>query len=209
MGDHRDPGSLVDRMGSLKWVPVPSSRMVRVLLTLATLLAVAFLAWLMFQLITLAEKVKENEAKLATSHSELRAQAAQNQRQDEALAEANRRLKAVGEPTVTVPKVIAGPQGSQGPQGATGPQGQTGPTGPAGAKGDAGPTGETGPQGPAGETGPAGADGTNGTDGKDGTSAYPFTFTFTFEVNPAKSTTFTCTLTAPGEVATCTAEESP
>jgi hypothetical protein len=198
-----------------------------VLVTLAALLVVTFLAWLMFQLVSLAGEVRANEAKLAAGRQRDAILQAQNDRQDRALEEANRRLKAAGKATVPVPTApaIPGPQGPAGQSatamqvaaaiasycavhtdcmGSQGPQGERGATGTAGAKGDTGAMGATGAQGPAGETG---ATGPAGADGKDGRSAYPFEFRFTIQFNPEKSTTFTCTLTAPDVVADCTASE--
>jgi hypothetical protein len=219
MGDHQMPGGWVDRWGSLKWVPVPSSRTVRVLVALATLLVVAFLAWLMFQLISLAGQVRGNDEKLAAGKSRDTALSVQNQRQDQALAEANRRLKALGKATVPVPPAVTlppvtGPTGLQGPMGPAGPQGPQGPEGGTGQAGTAGKAGSPGSPGSPGETGTAGTTGEQGpagpagTDGKDGASAYPFTFTFVIDFPPGHTTTYTCTLTAPGVAATCSAVAS-
>lgn len=202
-GAHGGGRGVVDRLGSFRWVPVPSSRLVRILVTLAALLVVAFIAWLMFQLVSLAGEVRANEAKLAAGRQRDAVLQAQNSLQDQALAEANRRLKKLGEATVPVPSeptIITGPQGPQGVIGLQGPQGPQGPPGPQGPKGDAGidgmagetgpagPEGASGPAGPQGEAGPQGPAGPAGADGKD---AVPFTFTL--EVG-GKS--YTCTVNA-------------
>lgn len=171
MAAHRGPGWL----GGIRWAP--SSYVVRGLFTAAALLSVAFLAYMFFLVVSLSSEVDTNEDKLRAGA--LRDQAIQVHmtQQDKALDEANRRLKAVGEPTVAPPAMpatpagIQGPTGPQGPPGPQGPRGDTGitggtgipgPSGPAGADGTPGPAGPVGPQGDTGPAGPAGADGKDG-----------------------------------------------
>jgi Collagen triple helix repeat (20 copies) len=122
--------------------------------------------------------------------------------QDEALGEANQRLRELGAPPVSKPDPGAaddrptllqgprGPIGPQGPQGARGPKGSKGNDGANGIGGQDGETGATGgtgaqgppgPAGPQGEPGPAGKDGAPGKDGAAGASPFPFAFTFDVE----------------------------
>jgi len=100
-----------------------------------------------------------------------------NAAQDEALAEANRRLEKAGEAPVEVPPTATPEQGEQGEPGETGETGDQGPRGPAGATGPQGedgrdgkrgPRGFTGLDGPAGPQGPAGQDGAVGPQGQQG-----------------------------------------
>jgi hypothetical protein len=176
---------------------------VKVLFAVATLAAVAFLGWLFYLVFSLSSEVGHNEDKISAGAIRDQVLQDQNKAQDQALAEANKRLKQAGEATVPVPtepKVIIGPQGPigvQGPAGSQGPQGPPGPQGPkgdagidgmAGETGPAGPEGASGPAGPQGETGLQGPAGPAGADGKDGVP-----FTFTLEVG-GKS--YTCTVNA-------------
>jgi hypothetical protein len=179
---------------------------VKVLFAVATLAAVAFLGWLFYLVFSLSSEVGHNEDKISAGAIRDQVLQDQNKAQDQALAEANKRLKQAGKATVPVPtepKVIIGPQGpigEQGPQGPPGPPGPQGPKGDAGIDGMAGETGPVGPEGasgpagPQGETGPQGPAGPAGADGKD---AVPFTFTL--EVG-GKS--YTCTVKA-DRVGTC------
>lgn len=172
--------------------PVPSSRTVRVLLVLATLLAVAIVAWLFYLVLSLSAQSKDTEVELHQSALDRDQLRAQNARQDAALAEANKQLAEAGKPQVPVPAeptAVVGPRGPAGANGAnasdaqvvaavnafcsvrndcTGPMGPRGATGPAGPKGDTGAQGEQGERGLTGAPGPAGPTGAKGPKGDTG-----------------------------------------
>lgn len=158
-------------------LPVPSHRALVVGAWLVALLSLALIVWMMFVIGRLSEENAETQGELDEAKGEARgvfsALTETNTAQDEALAEANRRLRQAGRRPVTapaVPEVVAGEQGERGATGATGatgPRGRTvvGPRGPAGQS-VVGPPGPRGPVGPAGEsvTGPQGEPGEPGAD---------------------------------------------
>jgi hypothetical protein len=155
----------------------------------AVVTAVALLALFMVGLIAWVVLLSQETSQGRADRDALRVA---NQRQDDALAEANRRLTEAGGtpvPVPSTPKPQQGPQGIpglpglQGPQGepgvkgdrglpgapgATGAAGKDGVPGPAGPSGPPGETGAAGPVGPKGDTGPQGPPGPAGADGKDG-----------------------------------------
>lgn len=177
----------MDRAATLSWLPIPSNRTIRVLIVIAAIVVASFLVWLFWIVTSLSGQVNLNEEKVRASTSDLERQESHNERQDAALAEANRRLEAAGKAPVPTPTELppppAGKAGKdatqaeinaavifycathddcEGPQGGLGPTGATGETGvkgDMGATGDTGGTGETGDKGATGDTGEAGTDG--------------------------------------------------
>lgn len=109
-----------------------------------------------------------------------------------------------GTPGDAGPQGPAGPpglNGSDGVDGSNGLNGKDGKNGQNGTNGTNGVNGKDGPPGPAGPVGPKGDPGTNGTNGTDAT---PFTFSFTINGPGNQSATYSCTVTAPDTIATCT-----
>lgn len=87
--------------------PVPSPRAVRVLVTLAVLIAIAVVAWLFFQVASLsieAKAAREREQVASGQRNQLATTVGQ---QGQAIAEANRRLRDAGKQPVNVPQVVA------------------------------------------------------------------------------------------------------
>jgi hypothetical protein len=153
--------------------PVPSETVIR--LTVLAILVAGLVLMLLIgvRLYVLSQNDREQAEQIGRLEGT-------NSAQDEALAEANRRLEEAGEPPVEVPATPApgeqGETGEQGDTGETGPRGLTGATGPQGPRGEAGkrgPRGFTGIDGPVGPAGPAGADGATGPQGPQGPKGEP------------------------------------
>lgn len=95
--------------------------------------------------------------------------------------EANRRLRAAGEPVVPLPDVetesprdvVPGPAGPPGVQGPVGPPGAAGDRGPRGFQGLFGDVGSPGPSGLPGDAGAQGPRGEPGTPGQSGPPGEP------------------------------------
>ncbi|NUR17313.1 MAG: hypothetical protein HOQ13_13525, partial [Dermatophilaceae bacterium] len=92
-------------------------RTLRLAIIAAVIIVVAFIVWLLVLVLSLSSDVERGDrdrAALATS----------NDLQDDALAQANARLKALGQSPVPVPAppatVVPGPAGPQGPAGPAG-----------------------------------------------------------------------------------------
>lgn len=163
-----------ERRSLLERMPVPSSRAVRRLAFVFIVLAVIGAVWLVVTVVVLALRFDDYSSTVTDLRSRVTAQ-------DEALAEANRRLEASGQDPVVVSSepgdqgpagepgedsTVPGPAGPPGPAGEDGADGRRGMRGPTGSNGESirGPVGEPGPQGP---VGPAGPQGPPGEDGKD------------------------------------------
>ncbi|MDN7120314.1 collagen-like protein [Nocardioides sp. ChNu-153] len=169
-------------------IPVPSPRVVTIACWTAAVVLAAVLAWLVWLAVTLAhdaEQFEDRDRESMADRADLRQIVGD---QGEALAEANRRLQAVGQepvdepdtddPAVALPGLPGllgapgepgrdGQDGAPGEDGAPGAVGATGEPGAVGAPG-VGSTGETGATGPQGEPGPAGPQGEPGVPGAAG-----------------------------------------
>ena len=158
--------------------PVPSETVIR-LMVLLIVMVIAFGVLLIgARVYVLSQNDREQAEELGLLKGT-------NAAQDEALAEANRRLEAAGEAPVSVPEPgepgspgepgVAGDVGPAGPQGPQGEPGKRGPRGFTGLDGESiqGPRGEQGATGPAGPAGPRGEAGPGGQPGKDGADGAP------------------------------------
>lgn len=181
--------------GSIQRLPVPSDAAIRVLVTVIALVAVAGLVLIGVRLYVL----NSNDREQAEEIGQLKGA---NAAQDEALAEANKRLEQAGQAPVPVPEPDAdvdaietmvhsavamycagsacvgatgepGRDGVDGVDGKRGPRGFTGIDGLAGADGAPGVRGETGPRGEQGPPGPEGPVGPQGPKGNEGPAGPP------------------------------------
>lgn len=172
----------------MRRLPVPSRRALTVGAWIAVLAVVGLIVWMLFLLNQLSSETVRTDRELSQAREQAREVFGDlvetNAAQDEALAEANRRLEAAGKSPVPVPapEPIPGPAGERGERGPAGTS-IVGPTGPSGPRGVRGRDGEsiTGPPGQRGEPGPRGEDGRVGESivgpagprGEDGTDATP------------------------------------
>lgn len=186
------------------------------LLTVAVVLVCFAALYVMFDRLT--DRVSKAEA----GQDDYRAQAADNAKKVDALAEQVRSLgeAPVAEPAddAPAPVLARGPRGAMGPAGPmgrpgkdgadgesiTGPRGATGAAGASGAPGADGEAGSTGAAGkdgapgPAGPKGEPGRDGSNGSDGKDGrgitgvSCSTTVPLTFTVTYSDGSTETVTC-----------------
>lgn len=175
--------------------PVPSLKTLRIMGAVVALLCLSGFIYVILAIYHLgvvndAQSEKITEEAIARQHLTQLAR-----KQSAAIHEANRRLRAAGEPPVPVPShpepvVKTGPQGSPGIPGLMGPRGPRGfpglpgPSGSPGARGanglngspgspgSPGPSGDAGSAGPAGPAGPQGDKGDKGDPGPPG-SAQP------------------------------------
>lgn len=169
----------------MKKVPVPSRRALTVGMWIAAAAVAAMVVWMLVIIDRLSEDTMRTERDLNYAREQARDVFGDltetNAAQDEALAEANRRLEDAGRQPVAIPTPtpVTGPRGARGATGLRGPAGASviGPRGPRGLPGKNGRSivGPTGPRGPAGADGEDGATivGPAGPRGADGTPATP------------------------------------
>lgn len=159
----------------MRRLPVPSRRALTIGAWVAVAAVVGLIMWMLVLLHQLSSETVRTERDLDRAREQARVVFGDlvetNAAQDEALAEANRRLEAAGRNPVPVP---AAPEPIPGPAGAPGERGPAGEsiTGPAGPRGLPGRDGESivGPPGPPGPRGEPGEPGSRGEDGEDGES---------------------------------------
>ncbi|MGZ4554211.1 MAG: hypothetical protein ACXVXZ_00425, partial [Mycobacteriaceae bacterium] len=85
--------------------PIPSTRIVRVAVTVAVVVGLAAVAWLFYETITLSVEASAAKAREDVAAAQRTQMSAQLSKQEQAIAEANRRLRAAGKPQVSVPAV--------------------------------------------------------------------------------------------------------
>jgi hypothetical protein len=200
---HLDPEPEVERQ------PVPGWAVVVAVLGLVVAVA-AILAVL--GLWHERQRINELERLVAANTTRVQQNADAAEQLRDGLDKANGRLKAAGEPQVSVTAVpVVGPAGAIGAPGPMGPAGvdgvdgspgATGAAGPAGASGADGQNGTDGKDGAQGPAGPAGADGAPGVQGPTGAPGRPpaaivignATCTPDTDPTPGAAPTYTCVL---------------
>lgn len=186
-----------NRVGK-KPLPAPSKRTLIIMAWVGGILAALLMMGMLVAVVLLTSASSDLEAR--ADHSKIK-QEALNEKvlaQEQALAEANRRLRKLGRAPVSTP-----PSSGENPIVIVGPAGQNGLNGEDGKDGRRGPRGLRGFTGLPGLPGIDGQDGTDGTDGADGEDAFPFTFVFTVPGNGiGNSHTYTCHMGGSGPV-TC------
>lgn len=159
--------------------PTPSTRALAVGAWLVAGLVLILIVWMLVIISRLSHDAVETQGELDEAKGQARGVFAElteaNVAQDEALKEANRRLRNAGKrpvPTPATPEVVIGERGQSGATGETGARGLrgepgadgrsiVGPAGPPGRPGSDGVDGQSivGPPGPVGRTGDTGKDG--------------------------------------------------
>lgn len=189
------------RQGVKKPLPAPSKRTLIIMAWTGGILLLLLVLGMLVAIVTLSTDYSDLEDR--ADHSKVKQETLSDKvlAQEQALAEANRRLRKLGRAPVPTPPVsgndpivIVGPAGQNGVNGRDGEDGARGPRGPRGF---------TGLPGLPGIDGSDGADGTDGTDGTDGRDAFPFTFVFTVPGNGVGGDhTYTCRVPDSGPI-TC------
>lgn len=187
---------------SKRQLPVPTKRTLVIMAWTGGVFAALLILGMLVAIVGLTTDYANLEDKAEASKADQRALSKELAAQDQSLAEANRRLRELGEKPVPAPPV----SGNEGPVvivGSPGPAGDDGEDGARGPRGLRGLRGFTGLPGLPGIDGTDGTDGTDGADGADGEDAFPFTFVFTIPGNGInEGQTYTCRIADSGPI-TC------